>query len=204
MTTEICDVCVCPATIETAWGDWYCQFCYDHSGTIQCPFCPPSQVVTFVGLPVADVDEQPDEAPTASLPLSGAVGATTLDLPQVQGGNLSASEESGCKPMEQRPPGGSVLVNTPSATPFDSGTSENGRTTAVPQSTTVVRNLSPVPGVLPPESGTGGTLADQLQALTWCVTRAYDSKEAPAGLIDLADAGLLTFERHVRAVGGAR
>jgi len=152
VSTEICLECECPATIHTAWGDWLCEWCLNHGPNhgLQCPFCPPSQVVTFVGAPVADVDEQPDEAPDALSP--SASGATTLDLPQVQGGPLS-----------------------------------------------------PVSGVLPPEtSGTGGTLADQLQALTWCVTRAYDSKEAPAGLIAAADAGLLTFERLIRAVGGAR
>jgi len=38
-----------------------------------------------------------------------------------------------------------------------------------------------------------------LQALTWCVVRAYDH-DAPRGVIDAAERGLTVFGNIVRAV----
>ena len=56
-------------------------------------------------------------------------------------------------------------------------------------------NFSPVV-VLPPDSTTGElTLTDMVQAVEWCVTRAYDH-DAPRGIIAAADAGL-TILRHL-------
>ena len=55
--------------------------------------------------------------------------------------------------------------------------------------------ISPVV-VLPPDSTTGElTLTDMVQAVEWCVTRAYDH-DAPRGIIAAADAGL-TILRHL-------
>jgi len=62
----------------------------------------------------------------------------------------------------------------------------------------VVERVSPS-HLLPPESTTGGTLDDMLQALTWCVVRAYDH-DAPRGVIDAAERGLTVFGNIVRAV----
>jgi len=76
-------------------------------------------------------------------------------------------------------------------------------TDAVPPRTASVAPISPVV-VLPPEAATGDpySWANMVQALTWCVNRAYDSKDAPTGVIEAADAGLTVFERVARAVQG--
>jgi hypothetical protein len=68
-------------------------------------------------------------------------------------------------------------------------------TDAVPPRIASVAPISPVV-VLPPEAAIGDlTLADMVQALEWCVTRAYDN-DAPRGIIAAADGGL-TVLRHL-------
>ena len=68
-------------------------------------------------------------------------------------------------------------------------------TDAVSPRTASVAPISPVV-VLPPDSTTGElTLTDMVQAVEWCVTRAYDH-DAPRGIIAAADAGL-TILRHL-------
>ena len=59
----------------------------------------------------------------------------------------------------------------------------------------VAERVSPF-HLLPPASATGDlTLADMVQAIEWCVTRAYDN-DAPRGIIAAADGGL-TLLRHL-------
>lgn len=60
-----------------------------------------------------------------------------------------------------------------------------------------VAPISPVVETLPPESTTGDpfTLADMVQALEWCVTRAEDHG-APVSISAAADRGL-TLLRHL-------
>ena len=134
---DLCQECTCKATVETIWGDDFCEYHYEHGPTnLPCPQC--SQDATPAGLPVAADDDRPDDAPSAS---PSALGATI-----------------------------SPVVET------------------VPPS-----------HLLPPESTTGGTLDGMLQALTWCVTRAYDD-DAPRGVIDAAERGLTVFANIIRAV----
>lgn len=129
---DVCLECDCPATIMTAWGDWFCEWHLDHGpgALTPCPQC--SSDVTPVVSPVAAVDDRPYDADAAAPPAASA-------------------------------------------------------------------SISPVV-VIPPAATTGESLDDMLQALEWCVTRAYDDDSASRVVVGTAERALIVFGNVIKAV----
>ena len=59
--------------------------------------------------------------------------------------------------------------------------------------------ISPVV-VIPPAATTGESLDDMLQALEWCVTRAYDDDSASRVVVGTAERALIVFGNVIKAV----
>ena len=60
-------------------------------------------------------------------------------------------------------------------------------------------SFSPVV-VIPPAATTGESLDDMLQALEWCVTRAYDDDSASRVVVGTAERALIVFGNVIKAV----
>lgn len=167
---DVCLECDCPATITTPEGDWLCLYHFTVGPGCGTP-CPNCvRCYTCNGATVVQLERQ-----------SWAGGTLTLSY-------LTRPCPS-CSSLDVTPAGLPVAADDDRPSDADA---------AAPPAASAP--ISPVVGLLPPESTTGDpTLSDMLQALTWCVTRAYDG-DAPRGVIEAADRGLTVFGRIVQAV----
>lgn len=76
--TTTCDLCACPAAIETAWGDSACAWHYDHAPTTeQCPNCQ----ALAEDSPAPPGVESDSDAPDAGFPTASGATIARVGVP---------------------------------------------------------------------------------------------------------------------------